>query len=77
MYNAYPWIDEGVCAYLALENPPVDPNPPLPRVVSSSESTSSTSGVEIFSMTSCAMRSPAWTVVSEVDTYTGNRRSQS
>lgn len=51
-----------VCPYCDLK-PPVEPKPPLPRSVSSSESTSSISGVEIFSMISCAMRSPAWTAL--------------
>lgn len=40
---------------------PVEPNPPAPLTVSSKDSTTSTSGVEMRSSTNCAMRSPAST----------------
>lgn len=41
---------------------PVDPKPPAPRSVSSKSAASSTGITETGITTSCAMRSPGWTV---------------
>src|SRR5699024_9414752 len=46
--------------YLEL-NPPVEPNPPVPRALSSSESASMNTACSTFWMTNWAMRSPRLT----------------